>query len=91
VYVLRFVCIIAIVTLIPFGLLALLEKNTSVGLIDLSLATLLTANYLHARRYKRYAFNISLGVSLAAVLFVCMFLTDRMNRGGFVWYRGFLV
>jgi PAS domain S-box-containing protein len=91
VYVLRFVCIIAIVTLIPFGILALLENNTSVGIMDLSLATFLIVNYLHAQRYKRYTFNITLGVSLAAMLFVYMFLTMGMNRGGFVWYYAFPV
>jgi PAS domain S-box-containing protein len=91
VYVLRFVCIIAIVTLIPFGILALSEKNISVGIIDLSLATFLIANYLHAQRYKRYTFNISLGVSLAAMLFVYMFLTRETNKGGFVWYYAFPV
>ncbi len=89
VYVLRFVCIIAIITLIPFGVLALLENNTSVGIMDLSLATFLVANYLHARRYKRYTFNISLGVTSAAMLFVYMFLTMGMNKGGFVWYYAF--
>ena len=91
VYVLRFVCLTAIVTLIPFGILALLEKNTSVGLIDLSLASLLIANYLHAQRYKRYTFNISLGVISAAVLFLYLFLIMGTNRGGFVWYYTFPV
>ncbi len=91
VYVLRFVCIIAIVTLIPFGILALVEKNNSVGIMDLSLVSLLIGNYLHAHRYKRYTFNIYLGVSLAAMLFVYMFLTAGMNRGGFVWYYTFPV
>jgi signal transduction histidine kinase len=91
IYVLRFVCITAIVTLIPFGVLALLENNTSAGIMDLSLATLLIANYLHAQRYKRYTFNISLGVTLAAMLFVYMFLTMGMNKGGFVWYYAFPV
>ena len=91
VYVLRFVCIIAIVTLIPFGILALLENNISVGIIDLLLATLLIGNYLHAQRYNRYTFNINLGVSLAAGLFVYMFVTGGMSRGGFVWYYTFPV
>jgi PAS domain S-box-containing protein len=59
--------------------------------MDLSLATFLIANYLHAQRYKRYTFSINLGVFLAAVLFVYMFLTMGMNRGGFVWYYAFPV
>ena len=91
IYVLRFVCLITIVTLVPFGILALLEKNISVGLIDLSLASLLIGNYLHAQRYKRYTFNIILGVISAAMLFLFLFLIMGTHKGGFVWYYTFPV
>lgn len=90
-YVLRLVCIIGIVTLIPFGILALLKTNTSAGITDLSSASFLIANYLHAQRYKRYTFNNTLVVVLAAMLFVDMFLTIGVNSGGFVWYYAFPV
>ncbi len=91
VYVLRFICIIAIITLIPFGILALAENNIALGIPDLSLAFLLIGNYLHARRYRRYTFNINLGVSSVAMLFVYMFVTGETNGGGFVWYYTFPV
>jgi len=91
VYVLRFVSIIAFMTLIPLGILALVQKNIFVGITDLSLASILIGNLLHGRRYKQYTFNIYLGVSLAAMLFIYMFLTGGTNRSGFVWFYTFPV
>jgi PAS domain S-box-containing protein len=91
VYVLRFVCLIAIITLIPLGIVALIEKNIPVGITDLSIASILIGNFFHGERYKLYTFNIYLGVSLAAALFVYMFLTGGMSRSGFVWYYTFPV
>jgi PAS domain S-box-containing protein len=91
VYLLRFICIMGIVTLVPFGILGLLKNNISAGIADLSLATFLIANYLHARRYKRYTLNYSLVVIAAAILFVDMFLTMGVNTGGFLWYYAFPV
>ncbi len=87
--ILRFISITAIMCLIPLGLLALVEKNIPVGIADLFLAVILIANILHGRRYRQYTFNIYLGVSLAAMLFVYMFLTGAMSRSGFVWYYTF--
>ncbi len=91
VYILRFISIIAIMTLILLGIRALVQKNIPVGISDLFLASVLIGNILHARRYKQYTFNIYLGVSLAAILFVYMFLTGAMNRNGFVWFYTFPV
>jgi PAS domain S-box-containing protein len=78
-------------TLIPLGILALVQKNIPVGITDLSLASILIGNLLHGQRYKQYTFNIYLGVSLVAMLFVYMFLTGGINGSGFVWYYTFPV
>ena len=91
VFVLRLVCIITVTTLIPLGIVALVEKNITVGITDLSIASILIGNFLHGQRYKLYTFNIYLGVSLAAALFVYMFFTGGMSRSGFVWYYTFPV
>ena len=89
VYILRFISIIAIITLIPLGILALFHKNILAGISDLSLASILIGNILHARRYKQYTFNIYLAVSLGAILFIYLFLTGGINGTGFVWYYPF--
>ena len=76
--------------LIPLGIVALIQENIPVGITDLSIASILIGNFFHGQRYKLYTLNIYLGVSLAAALFVYMFLTGGMSRSGFVWYYTFL-
>src|SRR4030043_414177 len=90
-YILRFTSIIAIMALILLGILALIQKNIFVGIVDLFLASILIANIFHGQRYKQYTFNIYLGISLAAMLFIYMFLTGGINRSGFVWFYTFPV
>ena len=90
VYLLFTISLTGIMALITLGILALVHKNIPLGISDISLAIILTGNLLHARRYKRYTFNIYLGISFVAMLFVYMFLTGGVNRSGaFVWYYTF--
>src|SRR4030042_4491310 len=90
VYLLFTISLTGIMALITLGILALVHKNIPLGISDISLALILTGNLLHARQYKRYTFNIYLGISFVAMLFVYMFLTGGVNRSGaFVWYYTF--
>jgi signal transduction histidine kinase len=89
VYLPRFISVIVIIALICLGINVLIKGNYSLGALDFVLASILIGNIFHSRRYKRYTFNIYLGVSLVAVLFVYMFLTGGINSTGFVWYYTF--
>jgi signal transduction histidine kinase len=90
IYVLFSLSLLGIMILILLGILALVHKNITLGIFDLSLAAILTGNLLHAQRYRHYTFNTYLGVSFVALLFVYMFLTGGVNRsGGFIWYYTF--
>lgn len=89
--ILRFTSVIAIITLTLLGILALIQKNTFAGIVDLILASILIGNVLHGQWYKDYTFNIYLGISLAAMLFIYLFLTGGINRSGFVWFYTFPV
>jgi diguanylate cyclase (GGDEF)-like protein/PAS domain S-box-containing protein len=89
VYLLRFISIIVIITLISFGIIVLIKGNYTLGALDFVLASILIGNILHGRRYKRYTFNIYLGISFAAMFFVYMFLTGGISGSGFVWYYTF--
>ena len=91
VYVFYSTSIIAITILIPFGTLALIQKNILVGISDLFLASILIGNILHAYQHKQYPLNIYLGISSAAILLFFLFLTGGMNRSGFVWFYTFPV
>ncbi len=89
VYIIFLISILVIVTLVPFGVLALTERNYTVGTFDLTLALLLTINLLHARRYRNYDFNIRYGIAFSAPLLVYAFLTGGVNGTGFVCYYAF--
>jgi len=89
VYILFLLSIIGIITLIPFGIIALIKKNYTLGTLDFVSASLLTVNLLHARRYRNYNSNIYLAISFSAILFIYAFLTGGIEKSGFVWYYTF--
>jgi signal transduction histidine kinase len=71
------------------GFLAYHEGEFGLGVFDHILAAILTINLLDARHRKKYAFNILLGITGAALLFMYAFLTGGVNQSGFVWYFTF--
>ncbi|MGZ3580368.1 MAG: sensor histidine kinase, partial [Syntrophales bacterium] len=89
VYFIFFISVLVIMTLVPFGVIALTKQNYTVGTSDLALALLLTMNLLHARRYRNYDSNIRFGITLSALLLVYAFLTGGINGTGFVCYYAF--
>ncbi|MGZ3581096.1 MAG: sensor histidine kinase, partial [Syntrophales bacterium] len=89
VYIIYFISIFVIITLLPFGVIALVKQNYTVGSFDLALALLLTMNLLHARRYRNYDHNICFGITFSAILLVYAFLTGGINGTGFVCYYAF--
>ncbi len=89
VYFIFFISLLVIVTLVPFGLIALTKQDYTVGAADLSSALLLTLNLVHAKRYRKYDWNVRFGITLSALLLVYAFLTGGINGTGFVCYYGF--
>jgi signal transduction histidine kinase len=80
---------LTILTLVPFGVVALRKHNMTVGIFDLALALLLTANLLHARHFRHYHLNIRFGIAVSALLLIYVFLTGGINGTGFVCYYAF--
>jgi signal transduction histidine kinase len=80
---------LSIITLVPFGIIALKKQNYTVGIFDLALAFLLTINLLHAQRYRNYDVNVRFGIMISALLLVYVFLTGGINGTGFVCYYAF--
>ncbi len=89
VYLLFFISLIGIAILIPLGILAVVEKSYALGIFDLTLASVLLINLIHARLYRTYEWNISVGITFTAALFIFAFLTGGSNRTAFVWYYTF--
>jgi len=86
IYLLIFISLIGVINLIPLGIVALMQKNLILGIADLSVAFILFVNLLHAWGKKRFDFNIYVGISFTAVLYIYLYMTGGVNNSGFVWY-----
>jgi len=89
VYLLTFISMIGICTLVPFGLFALHQGKKALGGFDLLLALVLVLNLVHARIWRNYEWNIGAGIAFTAALFVFAFVTGGKNQSAFVWYYTF--
>ena len=89
VYLLILISIIGIINLIPLGVIALLQKNSTLGFGDLVLALILILNLIHASGKKRFTVNMYVGIFFTAILFIYLFMTGGVNDSGFVWYFTF--
>jgi PAS domain S-box-containing protein len=89
VYLLTFVSVAGICTLVPLGLFTFHQGKQALGVLDLLLALFLTLNLLHARIWKKFEWNIGTGITFTAALFVFAFVTGGKNQSAFVWYYTF--
>ena len=89
IYMFLLISMIGIFVLILMGIFALKENQTILGILDLSLASILTLNMVHARYKKNFPINIYVGITFTAVLFIFAFLTGGANNSAFVWYFTF--
>jgi PAS domain S-box-containing protein len=80
---------IGIINLVPLGILAILEGNSELGILDLTVATVLIVNQIHMRRKGDHKIPIYVGISIAGALFVYLFVTGGVNNTGHVWYYTF--
>jgi diguanylate cyclase (GGDEF)-like protein/PAS domain S-box-containing protein len=86
VFILFSISIIGIIVVLNFGVIALIKKSYSLGMLDFALAFALAVNLLHARCYRNYMTNIYFGITLSAIFFVYIFLTGGINTAGFICY-----
>lgn len=89
VYLLILVSLLGIANLLPLGILALIDGNTGLGILDLALGLFLFLNLLHARSFQKHDLNIAVGVLFTGLLFVFALVTGGVDNTGFVWYFTF--
>jgi PAS domain S-box-containing protein len=89
VYLLFFLSMAGIFTLIPLGLLSIYQAKKVLGGFDLALALILTLNLVHARIWRKFEWNIAVGIAFTAVLYIFAFVTGGKNQSAFVWYYTF--
>jgi signal transduction histidine kinase/CheY-like chemotaxis protein/HPt (histidine-containing phosphotransfer) domain-containing protein len=83
------ISVIALINLIPLGIMALIQENAYLGCFDLVVATGLIFIVSYMRKKKRHEFASYFGICLAGSLFVYLLLTGGQNNTGHLWYCTF--
>jgi signal transduction histidine kinase/CheY-like chemotaxis protein len=83
------ICLIGVMNLFPFGIIALVQGNLILGSFDLIVGSGIVFIILYLRKTKRYEFPSYFGISLAGSLFMYLLLTGGHNHTGHLWYYTF--
>lgn len=81
--------IIALIILIPFGIVDLIKGSFTIGLFVLIVAAMLIFNQFHLRKSGNYMYTIYCGISFVAAYFFYALVTGGVNNTGYLWYFTF--
>jgi PAS domain S-box-containing protein len=86
---LNVISLIAILTLVPLGTLALAQGNRMLGILDFGFASSLVGIMIFLRRSENYKRTAYWGISFAGGFFIYCLVTGGVNNTAFVWYYTF--
>ncbi len=86
---LNVMCIIALMNLIPFGIVAFIQNQPILGFFDLTVAFVLIIILIYLRKSGYNDFISYFGVFVAGVLFLYLFVTGGVNNTGHLWSYSF--
>jgi len=78
--------IVGILFLIIFSVVAYLQGNPILSILDLLTATTLTLNLRDASLRKRFNANIKVGIIFISVLYIYLYVSGGIGGTAFVWY-----
>jgi len=80
---------IGILNMVPLGVMAWLQGNPILGVIDHAVAAILVANLLYLRSSGRYLIAAGTGILVVAGLFLYLLVTGGVNGTGHLWFYTF--
>ncbi len=83
------ISVVAVLTLLPLGTVAHFQGDGPLGFIDHFVALFLACNLFYIKKTGRIKFPIFAGVSIAAALFLFLFVTGGVKQTGHLWYYTF--
>ena len=86
---LNIISLTGIVVLVPLGIVAYLQGNIPLGVLDHFTAIILISNLFYLRRSHNYQFACTFGITIAAILFFYLLITGGVNNTAHVWYYTF--
>ena len=86
---LHIVSIIGIVNMIPLGVVAHVQGNPTLGILDHCVALLLIGNIYYLRRTRKFHRSAQIGIAFVGILFLYLFTTGGVKNTGHLWYYTF--
>jgi len=83
------ISVVAVLTLLPLGAVAHFQGDGPLGFIDHFVALFLACNLIYIKNTGKIKFPIFAGVSIAAALFLFLFVTGGVKQTGHLWYYTF--
>jgi len=81
--------IIALMILIPLGIVDIIKDGLMIGFFVLIVAAVLIFNQFHLRKSGNYMYTIYCGISIVAAYFFYALVTGGINNTGYLWYFTF--
>ena len=81
--------IIAILIIVPFGLVDLIKGYYAIGIFVYVIAAVLIFNLLYLRKSGNYLFPIYCGTSIVAFYYIYALVTGGVNNTGYLWFFTF--
>jgi len=81
--------IIALIILIPLGIVDLIQGSSTIGFFVLIVAAVLIFNQLRLRKSRNYIYTIYCGIFIIAAYFFYALVTGGVNNTGYLWYFTF--
>ena len=80
---------VALVNLIPLGVVALVQNNVPLFCLDIGVSAVLIACLLYSRITTKYGVSIYIGILSSGILFIWLLVTGGVNDTGHLWYYTF--
>jgi signal transduction histidine kinase len=80
---------VAVLNLVPLGVVAFFENNLTLFSLDIGVAAVLIASLAYSRNTKKYDVSIYFGILAAGILFFWLLVTGGVNDTGHLWYYTF--
>ena len=80
---------VAIINLVPLGIVAFIKDNIILFYLDIGVAAVLIACLVYSRNTNKYGVCIYFGTVAAGILFFWLLVTGGVNDTGHLWYYTF--
>ncbi len=80
------ISLVGTLALTVFGILALIQRSFMLGVLDITLASVLLINLHDARHRQKYHVNITLGVTFTSIFYIHLYINGGVNQTAYVWY-----